>query len=187
MERTDDNTAIGRVLSGDTDAFSVLVDKYSRPAFSLILRICGNREAAEELTQDTFMKAYTNLKKFRGNSSFPTWLYRIAYNTAVSHTRKKVREQNVDSWDNITEPGNGPLYNDGADTEDMRRMSDIMEKALNLLTPDEKTVVTLFYKQDMKLKDIAVIMSLSEGNTRTKLFRTRRKLASIYKILEEKE
>lgn len=179
-----DYEIIEKVLSGDTEAFSVLVSKYSSGAFSLTYRICGDREAAEELTQDTFMKAYTNLIRFKGGSSFSTWLYRIAYNTAISHTRKKVREQTFDFWDNVAKADEIMLYDDEPDEQETKRRSEILAKALDLLNSDEKTLVTLFYKEDMPLKEIAAIMSLSETNAKTKLFRTRKKLAAIYKKME---
>lgn len=187
MEKKNDKDIVEKVLSGDTEAFATLVNKYSTQVFSLINRISGNRETAEELTQDTFMKAYKNLKKFKGNSSFSTWLYRIAYNTAISQIRKKKHEHNLEVWDNISaSSAETCFYDNEPDNDTFQQMADIMEKSLNLLSADEKTLITLFYKDDLQLKDIAVIMSLSETNTKTKLFRTRKKLASIYKNMEDK-
>ena len=70
----------------------LLLDKYSRPVHSLILKVVRNREDAEELAQDVFMKVFKHLSSFKGECSFSTWIYRIAYNTAISETRKKRHE-----------------------------------------------------------------------------------------------
>ena len=88
MEKEEINI-IESILNGNSRQYTVLVEKYSQQIFSLIFQITENQEDAEELTQDTFLKAYQNLKKFKQESSFSTWIYRIAYNTAISATRKK--------------------------------------------------------------------------------------------------
>src|SRR5512142_656682 len=78
---------IEQVLAGKTSAFSSLVDRHKDRAFNLAFRIAGNREEAEEITQDAFLKAFRSLDRFRRQSSFNTWLYRIVYNTAISLVR----------------------------------------------------------------------------------------------------
>ena len=83
---------ITRILSGKTDEFTYFLDTYGQQVYSLIVRIVRSEADAEELTQDTFMKCFENLSSFNAKSSFSTWLYRIAYNTAVSFTRKKEPE-----------------------------------------------------------------------------------------------
>jgi RNA polymerase sigma factor (sigma-70 family) len=89
MDPKNDIYYIGQVLEGKTIAFSHLVDKHKDKAFNLAFRICGNREEAEEVAQDAFLKAYRSLKDFRKKSSFATWLYRIVYNTAISLVRTR--------------------------------------------------------------------------------------------------
>lgn len=88
MEKEELNI-IEHILDGDNRQYAILMDKYSQQVFSLIFQMAGNQEDAEELTQDTFLKAYQNLKRFKGESSFSTWIYRIAYNTTISAMRKK--------------------------------------------------------------------------------------------------
>ncbi len=89
MELYTDTYYIHRIRKGDTGCFACLLGKYSNQVFALIFRIVRSREGAEELTQDVFMKVFRNLLSFNEESNFSTWLYRIAYNTAISHTRKK--------------------------------------------------------------------------------------------------
>ena len=84
-----DEIIITRVLNGDLNAYTLLVDKYKDRVFSLVRGIVKDNAVAEEVAQDVFVKAYTSLKKFRKESGFSTWIYRIAYNTAVSQTRQK--------------------------------------------------------------------------------------------------
>ena len=88
MELYSDTYYIQRVQEGDTACFACLVDRYSQPVFALIDRIVQNREEAEELTQDTWLKVFAHLSGFKQQSSFSTWLYRIAYNLAISATRR---------------------------------------------------------------------------------------------------
>lgn len=87
----DETHIIHRILKGETSLYEYFLDKYSQQVFILIIRIVENQEDAEELTQDTFLKAFEHLSSFKAESSFSTWIYRIAYNTAISATRKKTR------------------------------------------------------------------------------------------------
>ena len=85
----DELNIITRILSGKTDEFTYFLDTYGQQVYSLIVRIVRSEVDPEELTQDTFIKCFENLSSFNAKSSFSTWLYRIAYNTAISFTRKK--------------------------------------------------------------------------------------------------
>lgn len=92
MVQNEETQYIARILNGDTEAFSVFLDRYSRPLYVLIVQIVGCPEDAEELVQDVFLKAFRCLDSYKGECRFSTWLYRIAYNAAVSATRKKKQE-----------------------------------------------------------------------------------------------
>ena len=89
MKYLDDNHYIDRVLSGDVASYALLVSKHKNLVFSIALKILNNREDAEEVAQDCFMKVFQALKTFERKSKFSTWLYRIVYNAAISRTRKK--------------------------------------------------------------------------------------------------
>lgn len=94
MAIIDDQHYINLVLKGDTNAFAVLVDRYKDLVYTLSLRMIKNREEAEELSQDTFIKVYRSLGKFKGESKFSTWLYKVAYNTCLDRLKKN-KESNM--------------------------------------------------------------------------------------------
>ena len=89
MENNDDNFYIGKVINGQTNYFSFIVEKYQDIVFSIALKVLRNREDAEEIAQESFIKAFKSLHTFKGNAKFSTWLYRITYNTCISEVRKK--------------------------------------------------------------------------------------------------
>lgn len=143
----------------------------------------GSPEDAEELTQDTFMKAFRHLSDFNGKSSFSTWLYRIAYNTALSSLRKQPNEVlSVDDrlWNNLTENE----IDRALDEEDEERIEQL-QRALEKLTPDERALVTLFYEEDRPIAEICHILNQTEGNIKVKLYRIRKKLYILIKQEEE--
>ncbi|MDD7914620.1 RNA polymerase sigma factor [Polaribacter ponticola] len=88
MTTTKDQLYINKVINGDTNAFAYLVDTYKNMVFSLAFKMTKNREEAEEISQDTFVKAFKNLHKFKGDSKFSTWLYRIAYHACLDAIKK---------------------------------------------------------------------------------------------------
>ncbi|MGA3014543.1 MAG: sigma-70 family RNA polymerase sigma factor [Bacteroidales bacterium] len=175
MRFQEDNDYIVRVLSGDVSAFASLVAKHKNLVFTIVLKIVSNREDAEEISQDVFLKAYQSLNTFERKSKFSTWLYRIAYNAAISKTRKKKIEmvaiddsvisnystdeikRNMNEWD-----------------EDDRQM--ILEKALKCLPEEDNLLITLFYKNETSIDDISEITGFSVSNVKVKLHRIRKKL-----------
>jgi len=175
MKYQDDNYYIERVLGGDTAAYATLVAKHKNLVFSIALKILNNREDAEEIAQDCFIKVFQALKTFERKSKFSTWLYRIVYNAAISRTRKKRLEQvPMDNYiiDNYTEdemvPGMGDI-----DPEEQKVM---VEKALARLSDDDNLLVTLFYKGENSIEEISNITGLSMSNVKVRLHRIRKKL-----------
>lgn len=186
MENGNDTVIIEHVLGGDTEAFGILVDRYSEVVFSLVVRICGSREDAEEVAQDAFIKAYNNLTKFKGESSFSSWIYRIAYNTAISHLRKHKHMQMSELHDERLrareEEEDGP---EEFDTGPFAREEQLerLENAMAQLPPDDRALLVLFYLEDKSIREIAEIVSQSEGNVKIRLHRVRKRLAAIYEKL----
>ena len=166
---------IEKIQAGETECFAILLDRYSRPVFSLIVKIAGSREDAEELTQDVFLKVFRSLSSFQGNSLFSTWLYRIAYNVAVSATRKKQYE-----WLTVEESmiENVPENEISDEVEQWEKEEQLcrLEKALEQLLPDERALVSLFYMQEKQIDEIVSITGLSVSNVKTKLHRIRKKM-----------
>lgn len=185
MERLSDNYYVEKIRSGETDCFASLLERYSVQVFSLIVKIVGNREDAEELAQDVFVKAYGSLASFRGESSFSTWIYRIAYNMAVSATRRKRVEYLPVDEDRMADLPDDPdetMF--GTAGPDERFV--YLNRALEQLLPEERAMIMLFYKDNKSMEEIAVITGLTETNVKTKIFRIRKKLWILIKAMEGK-
>ena len=185
MERLSDNYYVEKIRIGEIECFAHLLERYSKQVFSLIVKIVDNREDAEELAQDVFVKAYTSLSSFRGDSSFSTWIYRIAYNVAISATRKKRRD--IVSFDeyvmvNMLDESDESLMEDLDKEARINCLNDAMEQLL----PEERAMIMLFYKDGKSMEDIAFITGLTAMNVKTKIFRVRRKLFVLIKAMEEK-
>lgn len=178
MESVSDTHYIRRVQAGETQCFAPLLERYGQPVYSLIVKVVGNREDAEELTQDVFLKVYHSLASFQGNSRFSTWLYRIAYNAAISATRKKRYEWPAleDSvLEQVAEKDAGDAPEQDSDDERMERL----EEAMDRLSPDERALILLFYRQEKPVEEIAAITELTVSNVKTRLHRIRRKLLAL--------
>ena len=178
-----DTFYIEKIQAGETESFAVLLERYSRSVFSLVVKIVGNREDAEELTQDVFLKVFRSLSSFQGNSLFSTWLYRITYNVAISATRKKKQE-----WLSIEEsmmekmPENE--LNDELEQLDREEQLIRLEKAMTQLLPDERALITLFYLQEKSIDEIVSITGFSTSNVKTKLHRIRKKMFVLMQAME---
>jgi RNA polymerase sigma-70 factor (ECF subfamily) len=179
-----DNYYISRILEGKTSDFAYLIDKYKDMIFTLAFRITGNREDAEEISQDAFLKAYRGLEAFRGSSKFSTWLYKIAYNQSVSRIRKKQPE--IQSYDSLS------ISLDECQGEmdlNQERLDNIpveyIKQAFEQLEEIDSAVLTMFYQDDLNVKEISAVTGLSISNVKVKLFRGRKKLTDMLeKILK---
>ena len=173
--QTEEQELIQRIVDGETQLFVQLADRYGKAVYTLVVRIAGCAEDAEELTQDIFLKAFDKLNRFGGRSSFSTWLYRIAYNTAISHARRMRRPIfRMDEKRLASRPD--------SETERMeewtqrQEMLDALNRAVELLDPEERALVTLFYYEDHSIDECAAITELSESNVKVRLHRIRKKL-----------
>jgi RNA polymerase sigma-70 factor (ECF subfamily) len=178
MEQKDDAFYIEKVLNGKTNYFSYIVDRYQDIVFSIALKVLGNREDAEEMAQESFIKAYKSLHTFKGKAKFSTWLYRITYNNCISATRKK--KQYFTSTDDVQiEDDSQEMNLDGVPEENRAKY---IEAAMKKLPEDEYTIVLLYYFEEQTIEEVSKVAGLSESNTKVKLFRARKKL---YTILSE--
>ena len=175
MENPDETIYIKRILDGETNLFSYFLERYSASIHSLITRIIPSKEDAEELTQDAFMKAFRKLDTFKGDCSFSTWLFRIAYNTAISATRKRkivfpfINESMLES---VTEELMDTVFEDDVTDERLQKL----EQAITKLTVEEKTLITLYYTDEKSVAEIAFMLEQTNDNVKIKLFRTRKKI-----------
>ena len=175
MKFRDDNHYIERVINGDIPAYASLVEKHKNLVFSIAMKILNNREDAEEIAQDTFLKAYNSLKSFEKKSKFSTWLYRIAYNGAVSKKRKKKLD--------VVEIDDHIMFNYSTDeiSHNVNQLNEtvqtqLIEKALSKIPKEDNLLITLFYKSEHSIEDISYITGLSQSNVKVKLHRIRKKL-----------
>lgn len=186
MSAISDQHYIDKILQGETNAFAVLVDRYKDMIFSLSLKMVRNREEAEEVAQDTFIKIFNSLSKFKGDSKFSTWIYKIAYNTCLDRLKKNKKEDLNISIDEFSAHLIKTMDNALSALEDKERKQTI-QNCLNLLPNDENFLLTLFYFEEQSLEEIGKIMSINANNVKVKLFRSRQKLAVILKKQLEPE
>ena len=175
MRQQQEHDLIERIAGGDTEAFAVLVDRYAHTVHALVARIVVTAEDAEEVTQDVFLKEFDNLSRFDGRSSLATWIYRIAFNTAVSHARRRRRPTCP-----IDERRIAAVTDDEAErleeTAERQQALDSLAAAIGALEADERALVTLRYYDDRPVAECAAITGLTEANVKVRLHRIRKKL-----------
>ncbi|MBI5324329.1 MAG: sigma-70 family RNA polymerase sigma factor [Ignavibacteriae bacterium] len=183
-----DNIYIQKILKGDTNAYAVLVNKYKQMVFSVSVRILRNNEDAEESAQDTFLKAYNYLNEYNGKASFSTWLYRIAYTSAISKLRMKKTNIRTESIDTDNFDIEEPVWVDNSlnllEADEQRKYIDL---ALEKLEETESLILSLFYLDGCSVSEISEITNLSRSNIKVILFRSRKKLLIILKKLLKEE
>lgn len=184
MEAKGDAFYISEVLRGNPESFAPLVDKYKQLAFSLALKITRNREDAEEIAQDAFLKAYRSLENFKGSATFKTWLFRIVYTTAISRVRGK--KQSFVSFDDYKLSESELMETENAVGQlTAEERSYQLHKAMESLAPDERAVLNLYYFEDQSVDEIATILDISASNVKIKLFRSRKKLyGQLHRLLK---
>ena len=168
----DDQEIIEATLSGCTDAFGELVEKYQERLYGSIVRLFGVRDA-EDVVQETFLKAFKKLDKFRGTSEFYSWIYRIGYNTAVDHYKLRMRTTSLDDFEENTGthiPGNEPGPDKELEKKDRGRQLQI---ALAALSQEHRTVIILREIESLSYDAIADLLSIPEGTVRSRLHRAR--------------
>jgi RNA polymerase sigma-70 factor, ECF subfamily len=177
MQPRDDNHYISEVIAGNTASFAVLIDRHKDLVFTIGMNVTRNREDAEEVAQDVFLKAFQKLATFRQESSFQTWLYRIAYNEAIT----KIRKNKVSFLDleeeitgNVAEEEIGEEIG-GLDEEEQKL---VITKILDKLPETDRVIVTLFYLESHPLKEISEITGLGESNVKVRLHRVRKRIYS---------
>ncbi|AXT19442.1 sigma-70 family RNA polymerase sigma factor [Flavobacteriaceae bacterium AU392] len=180
MTTIDDQIYIDKILNGDTNAFAILVDRYKDLVFTLALRMLKNKEEAEEVSQDTFIKTYKSLNRFKGNSKFSTWIYRVAYNTCLDRLKKNKRKQNTVAIDEYTEHQVKTIDN-ALDRIETQEKQQAIKNCLELLPSEDSFLLTLYYFEEQSLDEIAKVVNLTPNNVKVKLFRSRKKLATILK------
>ena len=181
MAFKEDQYYIQEVLKGNSKAYAPLVEKHKAMVFTICFKIVRKAEVAEELAQDTFLKAYDKLDKFRGEAKFSTWLYRIAYNAAISMTRKRRLEvYALDDFVISNYSEDDAVEN--LDVLEAEEQQEILQKAMEHLSDDDYLIINLFYLKELAVNDISSITGLSAANVKVKLHRIRKKL---YRLMQK--
>jgi len=181
-ERDQDALLVERVQAGDVAAYDHLVRRYRERLFGIIYNLCSNREDAADLTQEAFIKAFRSIQRFQGKSSFFTWLYRIAVNTALSHL-KKHRMRRFFSLETVQdEPPSREIIEAlsvEGNTEKGALISELQERlneAFQKLSLKHRTVVVLFEIEGLSHQEISEIVGCSVGTVRSRLHYAKQQL-----------
>jgi RNA polymerase sigma factor (sigma-70 family) len=174
-EADSDWVVVQQVQGGDVAAFDRLILKYRERVYGVVYNMTSNREDAADLTQDVFIKAFQSINRFAGQSSFFTWLYRIAVNSTLTHLRKaKLRTffsfEKINDEDKTADIINLLTDKKGADRElFVKELQEKLNEAMQKLSIKHRTVVTLFEIDGLSHEEIADIMECSVGTVRSRL------------------
>lgn len=183
MTIEEENDAVRRVLDGDADAFSPLVEAYQKNVYNLALRMTGNSEDALDMAQEAFIRAYNSLSSFRGDSKFSVWLYRIVSNVCLDFLRARKGRAAV----SLSQTG--PDGEDAAlEIPDERALPeaeleraltrDAVRRGLQALPDDQREILLLREIQGLSYEEIAAALSLEGGTVKSRIFRARKKLCA---------
>ncbi|MFP6665315.1 MAG: sigma-70 family RNA polymerase sigma factor [Deltaproteobacteria bacterium] len=191
---TDEGDLAQRAGQGDKEAFRELVERYQRRVLAMVTGMLHDREAALEVTQEAFLKAYRSLDRFRGQASFYTWIYRIAVNLSIDYQRREWRKPIVDTHRIHSDGGVGEDAIDrasddhpAADPFEATKDSELrarLGEAIGELTPDHRAVILLRELDGFSYEEISQVLQCSKGTVMSRLHYARKKLQSQLKEFE---
>jgi len=170
-EPIDDNMVLEKVREGESEAFGILVSKYERYVFTIVKWIVESDDLAADVSQEVFLRAYRGIRRFEQRANFKTWLYKIAYNTALNSI--KIKNQQRGDYLNFQRESAICYSIDPA-----LRMT--LDKLIKALRPEYRTVIVLHYYGDMKYEEIAEIMGCPVNTVKIWLFQGKRKLRELW-------
>lgn len=182
MSDVQEQALIAQARQGSREAFGTLVERYQQRILSLTNRICSNPADGEEAAQEAFLSAYEGLPSFRGESSFSTWLYRLAANACFDLLRREGRRSahtgpSLDDPDSAVDlPDSGPSPEALAERAELREE---IEAALRILSPDHRSILILRELHQLSYEEIARVLSLEPGTVKSRLNRARRSMRKI--------
>lgn len=176
MESINEPAIISRILAGDKEAYTVLIDTYKKPVFNLAYRLTGNYHEAEDLAQDTFVKAYAKLKYFNPQKSFFTWMYSLSLNIIRNHLKKKKRAKFLEIDNNSAAESSSP-------ERSMIELQEIelLQRCFNRLPVDVREIIALKYYQGLSFESIADIYGISLSAAKMRVYRGLEKLKALMK------
>ncbi len=180
MTTDQETTIINQIIGGDTQAFAVLVDRYKDLVFTLAIRMLKNREEAEEVSQDTFVKVFKALPRFKGDSKLSTWVYKVAYNSCLDRIKKNKNRYNEVGIDSFTENQIKTVDN-ALDALEEKEQQQTIQHCLQQLASKDSFLLTLFYFEELSLEEISQIVNKEANTVKVNIHRARKRLASILK------
>ncbi len=171
-----DSEIISIVLKGDHNAYALLVERYKSYVFTLTFRFTKNREDAEEVSQDIFIKAYRSLADFKGTAKFSTWLYTIVNTTCITFLRKKRLDVKSLDDERTFEVADSQDSGFRANQVEQKSRLNMVNQAIALLSADDAEIITLFYKNEQSLEEIGQILGVEVNTAKVRLHRARTRL-----------
>lgn len=183
MTREEEALIVRRVLDGDIDEFEKLVNEYQRNVYNLALRMVGDPEDASDMSQEAFIKAYSSLAGFRGDSKFSVWLYRIVSNVCLDFLRKRSKQQVVSLTVEDEDDGDIELdiADEGSSPEvllERKLTREAVRRGLDSLPPDMREILLLREIQGMSYDEISETLGIESGTVKSRIFRARKKLCA---------
>ena len=178
-----EHALVERILRGDRNAFAAIVEENQKNVYRLALRITGSEEDALDMSQEVFLRAYTELGRFRGECRLSVWLYRMTYNACIDLQRRKKRRPTVPLVQPGGESGEDLEFPDlryAPETETERReLREAVRQAVDTLSPEHRQVLLMREFGDMSYADMAAALGVSEGTVKSRLARARERAAGI--------
>lgn len=169
------------VQTNDTHLFGLLYDRYSGIVYNKCLGFINSKEEAQDLTHDLFVKLFVKLKSFKGESKFSTWLYSFTYNHCINYIQREIKgKKNTYSLNDETEDEN---IEDIDDYQIFELKAENLNKALRLITPEERAIILMKYQDDLTIKEIAELNELGESAVKMRLSRAKANLIKQYNTL----
>lgn len=165
---------------GDHRAYSVFMDTYKNLVFSLALKMLKDKEEAEEVAQDSFVKAFNGIDNFKGDSKLSTWLYKIVYYACLDRLKKKKTSYGTVSLEERYDISDKEALDASKlmENEDLKRE---VKRCLDKIDEEDAFLLTLFYFEEQSLEEIAKLLDITANNAKVKLYRARKKMSSIFK------
>ncbi len=165
------------IHSNDTSAFSLLYDKYADKIYHKCISFVKDKQLAQDLTHDIFVKIFITIKKFKFQSSFSTWVYRITYNFCIDFLRKQQKQQ----FTRLEDDSDTIIEEEDSDDELFAISVDRLELILEQISPEEKAILLMKYQDDLSIKDIVDALDISESAAKMRLKRAKEKVINISK------
>lgn len=165
--------------TGDTQYFGLLYDRYAPKVYQKCISMLKHEDNAKDLVHDILVKAFVKIGTFRGDASFSTWIYHIAYNACIDFLKKEQKKKKQITHDAVLSDTEN-IEDETGDMEIKEMRLDRLEEVFKLLEPEEKSLLLMKYQDELKVNDIAGVLNISEGAVKMRLKRARTKLKKIY-------